>query len=120
MSEALIWGSLVYALGFGLFVQRRRVLDTPTAKALSAAIGRAELAGTVCGDPSEPSLVIGTPCAYWEAELFRCLPNGKGQRTMKRVAQSRSRAGHFWVEDASGHAADPVRCLEGAQVRRRS
>lgn len=112
MSEAFFWGGIVYAVGFGLFVQRRRMLDTPSAKALSAAIGRAELVGAARGDPPEPSLVTGTPCAYWEAELHRRVPNGKGQKTMKRIAYSSARAGHFWVEDASGRV--PV-LIEGAQ-----
>jgi hypothetical protein len=102
MNEAFFWGGIVYALGFGLFVQRKRVLDTPTAKATSAAIGRAELKGVARGDPPEPSLATETPCAYWEVELHRRVPNGKGGKTMKRIAHSRARAGHFWVEDASG------------------
>lgn len=111
MSEAIFWGGVVYALGFGLFVKRRRVLDTPTAKALSAAIGRTELAGTAHGDPADDSLVTGTPCAYWEAELFRRVPNGKGGKSMKRIAMSNARIGHFWLADASGRV--PV-LVEGA------
>lgn len=111
MSEAIFWGGVVYALGFGLFVKRRRVLDTPTAKALSAAIGRTELAGTAHGEPAEDSLVTGTPCAYWEAELFRRVPNGKGGNSMKRIAMSNARIGHFWLADASGRV--PV-LVEGA------
>jgi hypothetical protein len=102
MSEAIFWGGVVYALGFGLFVKRRRVLDTPTARTVSAAIGRAELCGTAHGEPAQPSLVTGTPCAYWEAELHRRVPNGKGGKTMKRIAMANARIGHFWVEDASG------------------
>jgi hypothetical protein len=111
MSEAIFWGGVVYALGFGLFVKRRKVLDTPTAKALSAAIGRAELVGTAHGEPPERSIVTDTPCAYWEAELFRKVPNGKGGKTMKRIAMSNARCGHFWLADASGQV--PV-LVEGA------
>jgi hypothetical protein len=102
MIESLFWGGVVYVLGFGLFVQRQRVLDTPTAKATSAAIGRAELCGTAHGDPPQPSLVTDTPCAYWEVELHRRVPNGKGQKVMKRIGLTSARIGHLWVEDASG------------------
>jgi len=102
MSEAILWGGLVYALGFGLFVKRRRVLDTPTAKTVSAAIGRAELYGTAQGDPAQTSLVTGTRCAYWEAELHRRVPNGRGGKKMKRIAMTNARIGHFWVADESG------------------
>lgn len=102
MSEAIFWGGVVYALGFGLLIKRRRVLDTPTAKALSAAVGRAELKGIARGDPTERSLVTDTPCAYWQAELYRKVSNGKGGKTMKRIAMSDSRASHFWIEDTSG------------------
>jgi hypothetical protein len=111
VSEAIFWGGVVYAVGFGLFVKRRRVLDTPTAKALSAAIGRAELCGTAHGDPSERSIVTDTPCAYWEAELYRRVPNGKGGKSMKRIAMANARFGHFWLADASGRV--PV-LVEGA------
>jgi hypothetical protein len=113
MSDAILWGGVVYALGFGLFVKRRRVLDTPTAKALSAAIGRAELSGSAHGDPAERSLVTDTPCAYWEAELYRRVPVGShGAKSMKRIARSGSRIGHFWLADESGRV--PV-LVEGAQ-----
>lgn len=112
MNEAIFWGSMVYALGFGLFVKRRRVLDTPTAKAVSAAIGRAEICGTAHGDPAQASLVTGTACAYWEAELHRRVPNGKGGKTMKRIAMANARIGHFWLEDDSGRM--PV-LVDGAQ-----
>jgi hypothetical protein len=111
VSEAIFWGGLVYAIGFGLFIKRRRVLDTPTAKALSAAIGRAELVGTAHGEPPERSIVTDTPCAYWEAELFRRVPNGKGGKTMKRIAMANARCGHFWLADSSGQL--PV-LVEGA------
>lgn len=111
MSEAFFWGGVVYALGFGLFVKRRRVLDTPTAKALSAAIGRTELCGVARGDPAERSLVTDTPCAYWEVELHRRVRSGRGGKTMKRIATSNARIGHFWLEDASGRV--PV-LVEGA------
>jgi len=112
MSEAIFWGGLVYALGFGLFVKRRRVLDTPTAKTVSAAIGRAELCGSAHGDPAQTSLVTETPCAYWEAELHRRVPNGKGGKTMKRIAMANARIGHFWIADQSGRM--PV-LVDGAQ-----
>lgn len=111
MSEAIFWGGVVWALGFGLFVKRRRVLDTPTAKALSAAIGRCELVGTAHGEPAERSIVSDTPCAYWQAELYRRVPNGKGGKTMKRIAMADARVGHFWLQDASGRV--PV-LIDGA------
>ena len=111
MSEAIFWGGVVYALGFGLFVKRRRVLDTPTAKALSAAIGRTELCGVARGDPAERSLATDKPCAYWEAELHRRVSNGKGGKSMRRIAMSSARVGHFWLEDQSGRV--PV-LVEGA------
>ena len=41
MNEGIFYGAILYAMSFSFYVKRQRVLDTPTAKAMSAAIGRA-------------------------------------------------------------------------------
>jgi hypothetical protein len=110
MNDAIVWGGVLYALSFGFLIKRRKVLDTPTARATSAAVGRAELFGRARGDPPQESLVSGTPCAHWQVRLMRRVRQGNRTRT-QCVAVKCADAGHFWVEDDSGRV--PV-LIDGA------
>jgi hypothetical protein len=111
MSDAIFWGALMYAASFSFYVKRQRVLDTPTAKAQSAAIGRAEVSGRAYGDPPSTAPVSETPAAYWEVRLYHRVRQGNRRRE-RRIATWTSSAGHFWVEDSSGRV--PV-LIEGAE-----
>lgn len=98
--DALMLGVTMFVGGFVAYRERRRIMDTPTATAASAAIGRAELCGVACGDPPEASPVTGKPCAYWEAELWEYRPNQKNRWVL--AAKEISKARHVWLEDKSG------------------
>ena len=111
MNEGIIYGALLYAMSFTFYVKRRRVLDTPTAKALSAAIGRAEVAGRALGEPPSPALVSGTSSAYWEVRLYHRFKQGNRRRE-RCIATKNSVGGHFWIEDTSGRV--PV-LIDGAE-----
>ncbi len=111
MNEGIIYGALLYAMSFTFYVKRQRVLDTPTAKALSAAIGRAEVAGRALGEPPSPALVSGTSSAYWEVRLYHRFKQGNRRRE-RCIATKNSVGGHFWIEDTSGRV--PV-LIDGAE-----
>ncbi|HVJ60138.1 MAG TPA: hypothetical protein VM528_06220 [Burkholderiaceae bacterium] len=111
MNEGIFYGAILYAMSFTFYVKRQRVLDTPTAKALSAAIGRAEVAGRALGEPPSASPVSETPSAYWEVRLYHRYKQGNRRRE-RCIATKNSVGGHFWVEDASGRV--PV-LIEGAE-----
>ena len=111
MNEGIFYGAILYAMSFSFYVKRQRVLDTPTAKAMSAAIGRAEVSGRALGEPPSPSLVSETPSAYWEVRLYQKVKQGNRRRE-RCIATKNSVGGHFWVEDVSGRI--PV-LIEGAE-----
>jgi hypothetical protein len=111
MNEGILYGAILYAMSFSFYVKRQRVLDTPTAKAMSAAIGRAEVVGRALGEPPSPSLVSETQSAYWEVRLYHRYKQGNRRRE-RCIATKNSTGGHFWVEDASGRV--PV-LIEGAE-----
>lgn len=100
----MIWyfsvGVMMLACGFITFRRRQHIIDTPTALAKSAAIGRAELCGIARGDTVERSPITGKPCAYWEAEILEY------QRSLKSrwavIARETAPASHVWLEDESG------------------
>lgn len=98
--DALLGGVMMFVGGFAAYRERRRILDTPTATANSAAIGRAELCGVARGDPPEISPITGTACAYWEANLWEYRANNNSKWGF--VAGEKSKARHFWLEDKSG------------------
>jgi hypothetical protein len=98
--QALYGGASLYVAGLLAYRVHRRIVDTPTATASSAAIGRVELRGVARGDPAQAAPVTGRACAYWEAELWERYTPKEDRHAC--VVTERSAAKHLFLEDATG------------------
>lgn len=75
----VLLGVLAFLAGLGLFAgawwaysRRRHIMDTPTSKVRSMAVGRVELFGVAAPAPGRATIeapFTGAPCLYWEYEV---------------------------------------------------
>jgi hypothetical protein len=97
----LLTGLALFVCAYLVFRRRQQILDTPTALATSAAVGRAELSGVARGEPASTSPVTGAACAYWEAELWEYQTVLRKSR-WAMVAKETADVDRLWLEDRSG------------------
>jgi hypothetical protein len=92
-------GSGLFAGGFRKLVTARRILDTPTARVRSLALGSVEVAGVAATDAPLEAPFSGKPAAYWVAEVDEF-----HKRNWRRVRRETS-SEPFFVDDGSGRVA---------------
>jgi hypothetical protein len=106
-SDPLIFALLGIGLGVYLFVrgfrtlQRKRlILDTPTAKVRSAAIGLVELQGLAVGPFTFTAPITRVPCYYHRTELWKWVRRGKSSE-WEKIADDCNHV-PFYLKDSTG------------------
>jgi E3 Ubiquitin ligase len=108
MAQLEFWAAAGTAFGVFLFVRgfmmlryKRLILNTPSSKVRSAAMGLVEITGMAKGPVTIPAGITGSACYYYRAEAWQLRQSGKN-RQWQRVA-SESLFVPFFVEDPTGN-----------------
>lgn len=103
----LVAGLVLFGAAWWAYSRRRHIMDTPTSKVRSMAIGPVELSGVAALPPGRDYLhgpFTGEPCLYWEYKVeeqrTRSTKNGT-QTYWATVASDRSR-GVIGLRDDTG------------------
>ena len=105
---ATVMGPVLFWRGFAAWRERRLILDTPTARVRSMAMGLVEVNGTVESRSATQAAFSGKPCVYWEVEIATKVKDG--WNTIHR-----DQSGHpFYLRDETGLA---LVYPTGAQVK---
>lgn len=78
-------GILLFIRGFRVLQRKRLILDTPTAKVRSAAIGLVELNGQAVGPSTISSPITQRPCFYYRTSLWKEVGSGKNRHWEQKV-----------------------------------
>src|SRR5947209_16568 len=82
-------------------LQRKRlILNTPSSKIRSAAMGLVEISGLATGPYTMPAPVTGVPCYYYRTMAWRWEQRGKSSEWVK-VADESQHVG-FYLDDNTG------------------
>jgi len=94
----VVCGIIILKLGLDNFLLRQRVLNTPTSKVRSAAVGLVELSGKVKSDNPLVSPVSKEKCVFWSVTgQFR-----KSGHSGWRTVYAKSSIQPFYLEDDTG------------------
>lgn len=93
-------GVLLFVKGFRALQRKRLIMDTPTARVRSAAIGLVELQGTAVGPFTFTAPITQKPCYYHRTQLWKWVQRGKNSE-WERIADE-CRHVPFYLRDATG------------------
>ena len=93
-------GVLLFVKGFRTLQRKRLILDTPTARVRSAAIGLVELEGQAVGPYTISAPLTRVPCFYHQTLLWKWVQRGKSSE-WEKVADERLHV-PFYLKDATG------------------
>lgn len=112
-AAALAFGIYAFVHGFRSMRVRRLIMDTPTAKVRSLAMGLVEVLGTVRARSRVTAPFTNRACAWWEVELQTLRQSNRGLRRWGTVYREQS-GNPFYLEDGTGTA---LVYPQGADVR---
>jgi len=95
---ACLAGPVMFMRGFATLRMRQLMLNTPTARIRSMAMGLVEVNGTVGARSSVSAPFSGRPCAYWEIDIAT-----RGRNTWTTVHKNCS-GNPFFLRDETGVA----------------
>ena len=93
-------GIYFFCRGFRLLQRKRLIMDTPTAKVRSAAMGLVELNGLACGPYTIIAPITGKPCYYCRTMAWRYEQRGKSSEWVKVADESLHLP--FYLDDNTG------------------
>ncbi len=93
-------GILLFVRGFRILQRKRLILDTPTAKARSAAIGLVELTGLAVGPHTITSPITQRACFYYRTAVWKEVGSGKNRHWEQKIDERFHVP--FFVEDDTG------------------
>lgn len=93
-------GVYLFYRGFRLLQRKRLILDTPTSKIRSAAMGLVELQGLATGPYTMTAPITGVPCYYFRTIAWQWQQRGKNSE-WKKVADESLHV-PFFLEDNTG------------------
>ena len=96
-------GTTAFVHGFRALRVHRLIVDTPTAKVRSLAMGLVELQGKVCARSRVSAPFTNRECAWWEVELQTLRQSNKGLRNWSTVYREQS-GNPFYLDDGTGTA----------------
>jgi hypothetical protein len=106
-SDVWIWalvgffaGLYLFFRGFRLLGRKRLIMDTPTSKIRSAAIGTVEISGLAIGPYTMPAPITARPCYYYRTTAFQMQQRGKNREWVKVADESLHLP--FYLDDATG------------------
>src|SRR5207249_11016312 len=92
-------------------LQRKRlILNTPSSKVRSAAMGLVEINGLATGPYTMPAPITTVPCYYYRTMAWRWERRGKSSEWVKGAEESVQV--HICVDEHSGRVLDAVGCVE--------
>ncbi len=104
-------GVVLFIRGFMMLREKRIIMNTPSSKIRSAAMGLVEVSGMARGPQTIPAGITGEPCYYYRAIAWQLRQNGKNE-SWKKVADE-SLYVPFFVDDSTGRLlVDP----QGAEL----
>jgi len=90
--KTVLYAAIGFVIGIALFIrgfrvlQRKRlILDTPTAKVRSAAIGLVELTGLAVGPNTITSPITQRPCFYYRTAVWKEVGSGKNRHWEQKI-----------------------------------
>ena len=95
-----VLGVYLFVRGFRTLQRKRLIMDTPTAKVRSAAIGLVELQGVAIGPFTFISPITRVPCYYHRTELWKWVQRGKNSEWEKVADECRHVP--FYLKDTTG------------------
>ncbi len=93
-------GILLFVRGFRILQRKRLIMDTPTAKARSAAIGLVELTGLAVGPHTILSPITQRACFYYRTAVWKEVGSGKNRHWEQKIDERFHVT--FFVEDDTG------------------
>lgn len=100
-AAAVGFGAFAFVHGFQALRIQRLIMDTPTAKLRSLAMGMVELQGTVRARSRVTAPFTNRSCAWWEVELQTLRQSNKGLKQWGTVYREQS-GNPFYLEDGTG------------------
>ncbi|HXZ27291.1 MAG TPA: GIDE domain-containing protein, partial [Terriglobales bacterium] len=95
-----VLGVYLFIRGFRALQRKRLIMDTPTAKVRSAAIGLVELQGAAVGPFTFTAPITRVPCFYHRTELYKWVQRGKSSEWEKIADECRHVP--FYLKDPTG------------------
>jgi hypothetical protein len=81
-------GVYLFCHGFQLLRRKRLIMDTPSSKIRSAAMGLVEVSGLATGPYTLTSPITGVPCYYYRTMLWQWKQQGKSSSWVKEADES--------------------------------
>jgi E3 Ubiquitin ligase len=94
-------GVHLFYRGFRLLARKRLIMNTPTSKIRSAAMGLVEVSGLAAGPFTITAPLTGRPCYYYRTLAWQWKREGKNRRWVKVAEESFHLP--FYLEDNTGH-----------------
>ncbi|MGB7584922.1 MAG: GIDE domain-containing protein [Terriglobales bacterium] len=104
-------GAYLFYHGFQLLRRKRLIMDTPTSKIRSAAMGLVEVSGLAAGPYTLRAPITGAPCYYYRTMVWQWKQRDKGSSWVKEADESLHVP--FYLDDGSARVlVDP----QGAEM----
>jgi len=110
---AVGFGAYAFVQGFHAMRIQRVIMDTPTAKLRSLAMGLVEVEGRVQARSRVTAPFTTRPCAWWQVELQTLSQSNRGLKEWNTVYKEQS-GNPFYLEDGTGTA---MVYPQGADIR---
>ncbi len=81
-------GVYLFCHGFQLLQRKRVIMNTPSSKIRSAAMGLIEVSGLATGPYTLPAPITGVPCYYYRTMVWQWKQHGKGSSWVKEADES--------------------------------
>jgi len=94
-------GVYLFYRGFQLLARKRLIMNTPTSKIRSAAMGLVEVSGLAAGPFTITAPLTGRSCYYYRTLAWQWKREGKNSRWVKVAEESFHLP--FYLEDNTGH-----------------
>ena len=112
-TSLLVWSAIGFCAGLYLFFQgfrllqrRRLILDTPSSKIRSAAMGMVEISGLAAGPYTMAAPITTRPCYYYRTVVWEWKRRGKSSSWVKVAAECMHVP--FFLDDNTGRVmVDP-------------
>ena len=93
-------GIYLFCHGFFLLQRKRLIMNTPSSKVRSAAMGLVELSGLATGPYTLTAPITGVPCYYYRTLVWQWKQNGRTSSWVKEADESLHVP--FYLEDETG------------------
>ena len=96
----VVSGVILFRAGFNALQRRRLILNTPSSKVRSAALGLVEISGLACGPYTLTAPITGLPCYFYRTTVWQWKQSGKDSEW--ELAAEESLHVPFYLDDNTG------------------